>query len=644
MGRRVRNAAAAVALAGLPPIAAGQDEPLSARAAVQTQQVYVGQQFLLQIQVRGADQPDPIDIGPLEADFDVTEAGGGSSNSTSVSIVNGRMTRQVQRGYNFNYRLAARRPGRLQVPSLTVSADGRTARTQPVPLSVQPPEENDDFKLSLSLSSARAYVGQAVTLAVEWYIGREVQNFAFTVPLLDDPRFELRDLPADTALRGQGLQDVLEIPLGDRSAIARRARAELDGREYTVLRFRKLLVPRSPGAAALPAATVTFETPRPGQRRPRSLFDDFFGSGAFSGAFGGRTVMQTLAIPSNRPRLDVLDLPAAGRPAGFNGWIGEIQVEAEAKPTSVAVGQPVTLSLRVRGPGVQLASTLPPLDRQPDLVRDFQVPNEIGAAEGEGDERRFTQTLRAKHAGVTEIPPIELPYFSPSAGAYRIARSEPIPLEVEAARIVTAEDAEGRGGEPRQFEVESGETGIGHNYRDASALEPMDGGIGPWVRPLGSTAAAAVLLALPPLAYFGLLAVRKRREFGTAPRRRARGAHGRWSKAIGAVDSGSAEGPAVAALVLAAMREYLGVRSAGTEAVAAAWTSGDVESEFVAHVERRRKGAPPDLAEPLAALRTVFERCEAATFAGGVPLDAAWKSQLVADAREAVARLEDRLR
>ena len=35
----------------------------------------------------------------------MSEAGGGSSNSTSVSIVNGRMTRQVQRGYNFIYRL-----------------------------------------------------------------------------------------------------------------------------------------------------------------------------------------------------------------------------------------------------------------------------------------------------------------------------------------------------------------------------------------------------------------------------------------------------------------------------------------------------------------------------------------------------------
>ena len=75
-----------------------QDEPLEARAAVQSQQVYVGQNFLLQLQIHGTDQPDPVDIGPLERDFVVSEAGGGASNSTAVSIVNGRMSRQVQRG------------------------------------------------------------------------------------------------------------------------------------------------------------------------------------------------------------------------------------------------------------------------------------------------------------------------------------------------------------------------------------------------------------------------------------------------------------------------------------------------------------------------------------------------------------------
>ena len=124
MRGRMHKAVLVAGVVALPTATVGQDVPLRVQAAVQSQRVFVGQQFLLQIQIRGSDDPDPVDIGPLEADFSVTEAGGGSSNSTSVSIVNGQMTRQVQHGYNLNYRLAARRAGQVRIPSLTVTANG----------------------------------------------------------------------------------------------------------------------------------------------------------------------------------------------------------------------------------------------------------------------------------------------------------------------------------------------------------------------------------------------------------------------------------------------------------------------------------------------------------------------------------------
>ena len=162
---------------------------MQARATVASRDVYVGQQFLLEIQVEGTDQTDPIDISPLEADFTVTEAGGGATSSTSVSIVNGRMSQQVLRGYNFNYRLAANKPGKVSIPPLTVRADSRTVRTQPIPLRVRAPEENADFKLRLSLAAERAYVGQPLELTTAWYICGEVQDFSFTFPLLEDRRF-----------------------------------------------------------------------------------------------------------------------------------------------------------------------------------------------------------------------------------------------------------------------------------------------------------------------------------------------------------------------------------------------------------------------------------------------------------------------
>ncbi len=635
---RVLAALLPVCMLAIPPGASAQDEPLRVRAAVQSQRVYVGQQFLLQIQVQGTDQPDPIDVRPLEKDFVVTEAGGGASNSTSVSIVNGRMTQQVLRGYNFNYRLAARRAGGAVIPAIVVTAAGRTSTTQPVSLQVLPPEENDDFRFRLSLSERRAYIGQPVSLTAVWYIGREIQEFSFTMPLLDDRRFEVLDPPSSTTT-GQQQADRMEIRLGDRRAVARKGTGELDGRTYTVLRFEKLLIPRESGSVTLPQATVTFVSPKPGPSGRRDPFDDFFGGSLFSGVFGGRRELETLAIPSNRPRLEVLDLPLEGRPPRFNGWIGEFQLRAEAKPTSVAVGEPITLGMTVRGPGMLETARFPDLDEAPELVRDFNVPSETGAGEIRGEEKFFTQTLRARHDRINEIPAIELPYFDPRSGEYRIARSDPIDLQVKPSRIVTAEDAEGVGvAGPRQLEIETREQGIAHNYVDASALQPMPGGWTARLRPLGPMPLALAMLAVPPLVLLGWQVARGGAGVLHPARLFVRTHRSRWKRAADAIDVEASSGSEVAEAVLAGLRDYLASRLGGTAAEAAAWTYGDVVKRLSVLDGNRMRD--PANHETLEALRDVFERCEAGSYAGVEPTDLDGKRRLLADATAAVDRME----
>ena len=645
MSWRSLGGALLVSAAISPGQAPAQDEPLRAAAAVQSRQVYIGQHFLLQIQVQGTDQPDAVDISPLERDFTVSEAGGGASNSTSVSIVNGRMTRQVQRGYNFNYRLAARREGNLEIPALLISAGGRSASTAPIDLRVMPPQEHDDFKLRLRLSESRAYIGQPVTLTVEWYIAREVsvREYSFTMPLLEDRRFEIVDPAA--AGSGDGSNDEIEVQLGDRRATGRTSTGQLNGRQYTVLRFQKLLIPREAGDMRLPQATVTFTSPRPGQSRSRGLFDDFFGGGSFSGMFGRGPVLETLAVPSGRPRLQVLELPSAGRPGGFNGWIGKFELQAEAVPDSVKVGEPITLRLQVQGSRVSSTLPLPALDQQPALTRDFRVPREIGAGQSRDGALHFTQTLRARHDAVDAIPAIELPHFDPDLGEYVIARSQPIPLSVEPSRIVTAEDAEGLGSSAtRQLEVESSEQGIGHNYTDAAALVPMQAGAGAWLRPLGPAWLALLLLGLPPLAYGALLAGslkgRSKRVFGW----HSRSPHARWRVALrpSAVEGWSE--PEAVQSVLAALREYFGARLEGRASAAAAWTYSDIEQRLAARSGRGEGNGRAVDADSLMLLRSVFERCEASTYAGGGAQDREWVSQLVGDANSAVLRIEEALR
>src|SRR5690606_34729625 len=109
--------------------------------------------------------------------------------------------------------------------------------------------------------------------------------------------------------------------------------------------FRKAIVAREPGRVDLEPTVVSFRAIRASAQRPRSLFDDFFGDSFF----GSKRGYEHLAIPSNPLSLEVLPLPEQGRPAEFTGLIGEFRFEAQAAPTEVSVGDPITLTIRVSG-------------------------------------------------------------------------------------------------------------------------------------------------------------------------------------------------------------------------------------------------------------------------------------------------------
>jgi len=123
--------------------------PLSATAEVERRDAFVGEAFVFQIQVSGSENPEKPELSHMK-DFTVTFRGGQQNSSRSVTIINGRMTQNVQEGYVFAYHLTPKRAGRLVIPSVTIHAGGRTAHTEPVIINAKKPVETDDFKPSVS--------------------------------------------------------------------------------------------------------------------------------------------------------------------------------------------------------------------------------------------------------------------------------------------------------------------------------------------------------------------------------------------------------------------------------------------------------------------------------------------------------------
>ena len=594
--RRARRATAGVAVVScllLMPYAAAQ---LTARAAVEEQECFVGEAFTFQIQASGATMPEPPDVSGIK-DFKVEFVG--KNDNSSVRIVNGRMTRSVQR--IFSYRLTPKRAGTLTIPAVEVAAAGRTARTQPLQIVASKPTEVDDFKLRLKLSKDVCYVGEPVTLEVTWYIGRQPRNIAFSLPILEHPDFTVPQ--ADLT----GVPDERIWQLGDTAVVIGQGRARLDERSFTALRFEVPLIPKKAGVYNLSEATVSCDAlagyrDTPPQRR-RGPFDDSF----FDGFFGNRRreVYKRVVIPSNALELQVRELPAAGRPEDFTGLVGEYRIETSAGPADVNVGDPITLTIRVSGPEYLDNVDLPPLEEQAELARDFKIPKDMAPGKVEGHVKVFTQTVRAVSADVSRIPPVRLSYFNTTTGRYETATSKPIPLTVRMTKVVTAQDAEGHGplaAGGRALEAWS--RGIAHNYEDLSVLQNQRCGPEAW---LESPVWLCAIGALPGVYFALLLSVGMLRRRNADPlAQRSRKAYATLMRDLraGRGEIASASHDQVCAAVLDALRRYLGGK---LRIPSGALTYADVEARL------RALGVS---AEALAALKGLFEQCVAGRYAG----------------------------
>ncbi len=573
------------------PIESAAQE-LRAEAAVEKLQVYVGEPFVFQVQVKGSESPEKPSLAGLDG-FKIQEMGGQQNSSQSVTIVNGRMNRVSSKAYVYSYRLTAKRAGALTIPAITVKVEGKELKTRPVTIRVQTPSETEDFKLRVVLSESKAYVGQPVTMTVTWFVGTDVGEFNFNVPVLEDDRFDVASLDPAVDPNRQG--DFIRIALGDQQAIAVRAQGDLDGRTFTTLRFQRVLIPKQAGRLDFPQATVSCQT-RGSRRGLNDIFGEPFG-------LGRRGAPQKVVVPSNAASLQVNELPAAARPANFSGLVGRYSIEAEATPTEMNVGDPITLTLRVSGPRYLAKTELPSLEHQTALVRDFRIPQDRASGTVEGRSKVFTQTIRATHSGVAQIPPIELAYFNPDTDAYETATTEPIPVTVEGTNIITARDAEGSSaGGVVQNELESLEGGIAHNYEDLDALENQVHGLAAWLRSPVWTA----FIVAPPLAYFGFLALVLIQGRQTDPAvRKARRAHHVFSAALDDLSDMDAGADEQDAALLLALRQYLGDRLG---LPAGSLTFSTVRENLA---EREIDD------EIIDALDGLFTRCEAGRYAPG---------------------------
>ena len=600
-----------------------RQEPV--RLGIDSQDIFLGETVTFQIQVSvedGSNDKVVMPDFPESEDYTVVPQQPSTGTSSYTSIINGKRTESHTTTTTYSYQITPKRIGRVTLPSMNIKIGGKTYRTQEVPITVRKAEKLDDLKVTMTVSNPSCYVGESVMLNWRWEIARDVKDFQFSLPVLEMDAFSYPEV--DAKVDQSRRNEYLWIPLASGERLLGRRRSGPGG--STVIEFSQPLVTKKAGEFELPPSVVICavydeRAGRTQRRRSDWPFDDddfpFFGSARPT---------RRVSVQSDPVKFTVKELPAAGRPKSFSGIVGKCSLMTMADPLEVNVGDPIQLTLQLSGPAYLDTVRLPSLSAQESLASRFKISGEDDPGVVEGDVKKFTRILRANDTDVKEIPAIEISYFDSETGKYEIARSPAIPLQVKAAKQVTAQDAEGLrvagavAAAPKlESEVKVREGGLVNNYavRELLANERVK-----TQSLLTSPFGLSVLISMP-LIYFVLLGFDWLRSVGlsdpaAAASRRACG------RCMGMIDAAEKSDDALSG-VLDALRQYLGAKLRMT---GDALTFGDVQEPLTS------RGVGNELLDEL---KDLFSRCEESRYAGGGSLDGATACRR---ARELVRKLE----
>jgi hypothetical protein len=407
---------------------------------------YIGESIEVQVVASDfAEDPTPEIAGGDMAGGRLRYAGVSDSSSTSISIINGRMSRTKEVHFVFQFELIPSQAGRVRIPAFTVTQadlDGgsqakpapTTRHTQPFDLEISGVPSTGLVSLLVNYPEGPIFVGQKVPVEVELRIDREAQrdliSYQASVPLFDLPTVRFLDevpVGADSQLELETAAGTLRLP-------ATTLEERIGGRTTTVVRARRTMIAVSPEEIRAAAPRVVISR---GTRYRRDLFNQ-----------RQATSSERLMSEGDPTRIEVIEVPREGRPASFAGAVGKgFTLEVTADRSVVQLGEPIQLSFHLRGNGDLSSASLPPLGAEGLFdPEQFRLPEDPPAGLVDADGKHFEASVRVLDAEAREVPAIAYSWFDADSRAFETTYSRPIALSVGAAEIIGADAVSRRDG------------------------------------------------------------------------------------------------------------------------------------------------------------------------------------------------------
>ena len=385
--------------------------------SIDQDRVAVGEEILYTVQaVSHSSEPMDVSVAPLNG-FEIISR----SERTEVSFSQGPTRTTV-----LEIRLRAVRPGRWQIGPARAAQGREVTEAAAIIVDVQPnavaaaPALNPRLQLLLEKAPLPPRGKAAVALVVSAdsvSVGEQV-DVVTAAWFPRDLRLQLRRPPT---LQPPVIDGVWSYPQSAPAGIA--VTRNIGGSAYDLFVAHQVVFPLVAGAITIPPAVLKYSTP---------LALQFFSQ------------EERFALSSLPETLSVRALPAAGRPAGFNGAVGSgLRLERRISPPAAHAGEGIAVELALTGEG-NTALWPPPEIRWPRNVRAYvdRVEEQVNTANGRvGGIKTFRYLVVPDSAGPLSLPPVSYAYFDLAARGYRLAAIPAASLPVSASEGAAASAA-----------------------------------------------------------------------------------------------------------------------------------------------------------------------------------------------------------
>ena len=405
------------------------DSP-SVTAVLSNSEIVVGETVELQIKVTGpgdARPPEEISVDGLEIHA--------TGQSRQFEIHNFATSSSV----TYNYTILPLRAGRFTIPPQTVRAGANLLKTPELTLNVadspsrpsgvrpsrgtqtQSVRASDLVFAELIVPQKTAYVGEIVPVQIRMGFDPRVRPRLIEPPEITGQGFTAQKLQES----GQSSETINGRPFDVVTYKTAIAAARAGKFEVGPVKAKaQVLVPRPRSA------------PRSRSRSPFDLFelDDPFSDPFFSNPFAQIGERREIEIKSEPVALEVKPLPPKAPPS-FSGAIGNFTMTTDAKPKSVQVGDPITVTAAISGRGNFDRVNAPVVEDERGWHKyppssKFKQDDEVGIS-----GTKTFETVLSPNEKKQSLPLLAFSYFDPVKEQYVTVRSEPIAISVQGGAV-----------------------------------------------------------------------------------------------------------------------------------------------------------------------------------------------------------------